>query len=96
MIKACHNVRDKAIISVLYESSVRVGEFLGIKIKNVQFDKYGAVIVVHGKIGWKRIRLVSSVPHLSNWIEHHPLKDNPEAPLWIGLGSKNHYKSLES
>ena len=94
MIKACHNVRDKAIISVLYESGTRVGEFLGMKIKNVQFDKYGAVIVVHGKTGWRRIRLFSSVPHFSNWIEHHPLKDDPEAPLWIRLGSKNHCKPL--
>ena len=84
MIKACHNVRDKAIISVLYESGARVGEFLGIRIKNVQFDKYGAVIVVHGKNGWRRIRLVSSVPHLSNWIEHIPLKIILKHPYGLG------------
>lgn len=27
LIKACRNVRDKAIVSVLYESRIRVGEF---------------------------------------------------------------------
>jgi integrase len=46
LIKACVGVRDKAIVSVLWESGVRVGEFLGMEIKNVQFDGYGAVIIV--------------------------------------------------
>jgi len=92
LIKACVSVRDRAIISILWESGVRVGEFLGMKIKNVQFDQYGAVMVVGnrgGKTGSRRIRLVSSVPHLSNWLEHHPCKGDPEAPLWVGIGSKN-------
>ncbi len=52
------------------------------------------MIIVHGKTGWRRIRLVSSVPHLSNWLEHHPLKDNPEVPLWVGMGTKNHNKPM--
>ncbi|MDI6798938.1 MAG: tyrosine-type recombinase/integrase, partial [Candidatus Aenigmarchaeota archaeon] len=75
MIRVCYNVRDKAIISVLWESGCRVGEILSIMIRNLQFDKYGAIMIVHGKTGYRRIRLVSSVPHLSNWLEHHPLKD---------------------
>jgi integrase/recombinase XerD len=90
LIKACYNVRDKAVISVLWESGCRVGELLGMKIKNVQFDEKGAVIIVYGKTGSRRIRLVSSVPHLSNWLEHHPHKEDPEAPLWVSIGSKNH------
>ena len=35
----------------------RVGEFLGMAIKNVQFDKYGAIIIVYGKTGWRSARL---------------------------------------
>lgn len=69
-----------------------------IEIKNVQFDQYGAVIVVGnrgGKTGARRIRLVSSVPHLSNWIEHHSCKDDPESPLWVGIGSKNYGKQID-
>ncbi len=33
LIKACCNPRDKAIVSVLYESGTRVGEFLGMKVR---------------------------------------------------------------
>ena len=49
MIKACHNPRDKALISVHWESGCRAGEMLGMRIKNVQFDEKGAVIMVYGK-----------------------------------------------
>jgi integrase len=95
LIKACYNVRDKAMISVLWESGCRASELLGMKIKNVQFDDKGAVIIVFGKTGSRRIRLVSSVPYLSNWLEHHPYKDNPEAPLWVSIGSKNHAEQIK-
>jgi len=43
----------------------------------------------------RRIRLVSSVPSLSVWLSHHPDKDNPEAPLWVGLGTRNKNKHLK-
>ena len=83
MINAAYSTRDKAIVSVLYESGCRVGEFLCMKIKNVQFDRYGAIIVVCGKTGYRRIRLVLSVPYLAEWMNMHPLKDDPDSWLWI-------------
>ena len=85
MINAARNSRDRAIISVLYESGCRVGEFLSMRIKNASFDRYGAVIVVHGKTGYRRIRLVSSVPYLAEWLNSHPFKEDSEAWLWISL-----------
>ena len=85
MINSAQNARNRAIVAVLYESGCRAGEFLSMKIKNVSFDRYGAVILVHGKTGHRRIRLVSSVPYLAEWLNSHPLKDNPEAWLWISL-----------
>jgi len=85
MIYSAQIARDKAIVAVLYESGCRVGEFLSMKIKNVQFDRYGAIIVVHGKTGYRRIRLVSSVPYLAEWINNNPFNGNPEAWLWISI-----------
>jgi len=49
MIDAAQNARDRAIVAVLYESGCRAGEFLSMKMKNVSFDRYGAIIIVHGK-----------------------------------------------
>ncbi|RLI80892.1 hypothetical protein DRP04_07330 [Archaeoglobales archaeon] len=87
MIDAARTPRDRAIVSVLYESGCRVGEFLSMKIKHVSFDRYGAVVVVHGKTGYRRIRLVSSVPYLAEWLNTHPFKDDPEAWVWISLNN---------
>ncbi len=83
IVDFCDNVRDKAIVSILYEAGLRAGELLSLKLKNVIFDNYGAILIVDGKTGRRRIRIVASAKLLAKWIEQHPLKDNPEAPLWI-------------
>ncbi len=85
MIEAADNLRDKAMIAVLYESGTRRGEFLSLRIRDVVFDDYGAVIKVRGKTGERRIRLVSSVPYLLRYLDIHPRKDDPDAPLWVKM-----------
>lgn len=89
MVDAADNPRDKAIIFCLYETGARIGELAAAKIKHCVFDKYGAQLIVDGKTGMRRVRLVSSVPLLSSWISFHSNRDNPDAPLWIGIGKKN-------
>jgi len=51
MIDAADHIRDKAFISTLYESGCRIGELLCLQIKHVQFDEFGAVLLVNGKTG---------------------------------------------
>jgi integrase len=88
LIEAAEHPRDKALISVLYESGCRIGELATLKIKHVSFDKYGAPIIVSGKTGMRRARLIVSVNYLATWLASHPLKKNPEAPLWVNIGTK--------
>lgn len=52
------NPRDKALVQVFYESEARACELLTMKIKQVSFDENGAVIMVQGKTGARRIRLI--------------------------------------
>ena len=92
MIDAADHIRDKAFISTLYESGCRIGELLCLQIKHVQFDKFGAVLLVNGKTGQRRVRVIASEPRLHQWIENHPFKDNPDAPLWITIGTNSRYK----
>lgn len=95
MIDATYNLRDKSLISILWESGARVGEISSsLLIKNVAFDKYGAVLTVDGKTGMRRVRLVSSASLLADWLNAHPDKDNPEAPLWLGAKEKNNGKAI--
>ena len=82
-------MRDKAIILCLYESGARVGEFLPIQIKHIQFDQYGALIMLYGKTGSRRIRLIASSPMLAKWLSVHPDRENPESYIWTGLSNTN-------
>ncbi|MCK4477037.1 tyrosine-type recombinase/integrase [Candidatus Bathyarchaeota archaeon] len=82
VLKHCSNFKEKAVISCLYESGCRATEFLDWRIGDIVFDKRGAVLNVKGKTGERRIRLIESVPHLQQWLETHPNRDEKRAYVW--------------
>lgn len=88
LIQAADNPRDKAFVFTLYESGCRIGELLTLKIKNVDFDEYGAILLVDGKTGERRIRVISAANLITEWLNKHPLKNDPEALLWISKDYK--------
>jgi len=90
LIQTAEHPRDKAYVAVADESGGRPGEVLTMKVRSVTFDEYGAVIVVRGKKGERRIRLVASAPYLAAWLDIHPERENPNAPLWVNIGTTNH------
>ncbi|MCK5341861.1 MAG: tyrosine-type recombinase/integrase [Candidatus Heimdallarchaeota archaeon] len=83
MLTACENQRDRAFLIVLWDSGARVGEILNLNIRDVQLDKYGAVAIVDGKTGMRRLRLIDAVPDLQMWLNQHPQRNNPDAPLFV-------------
>jgi site-specific recombinase XerD len=94
LIESAKNVKERAFISTLYESGCRIKELLSLKIKNIEFDDYGAQLIVSGKTGSRRVRIISSAPFLKEWIDTHPNKKNREAYVWINReGVPMKYKS---
>jgi len=87
MIELADNARDKAIVAFLYESGCRIGEFLNMHIKDVSFDKFGAIVHVSGKTGSRDIRIVNCVPYLKEWIRYHP-DNNAENWFWVSKYEK--------
>jgi integrase len=87
MIQAAGHPRNRAIISVLWESGCRAGELLSLQIKHVVFEESLTRIMVKGKTGMRRVPLIDSTPYLAEWIENHPFRDDPDAPLWVGIGT---------
>ena len=85
LLAHCQNLQDKALIHVHYEAGTRPGEILSLKMKNVKFDEYGAIISVAGKTVSRPIRLIESVPNLLTWYNTHPFKEDPDHPFWITL-----------
>ena len=84
ILSACaDSTRDKAMLSVHAEAGTRVGELLGLRIKDFTIDKFGGVIKVEGKTVVRPIRIVKSVPYLTKWINDHPNKDDHDSALWV-------------
>ena len=95
LLSSCQTQRDRALISVLWDSAARVSEILNIDIGKVQFDKYGATVIVNGKTGMRKLRLINSVPDLQIWLNQHPDRENHNAPLFVTLRKKgNGYPRL--
>jgi site-specific recombinase XerD len=94
LVEATENQRDRALTLTHYESGCRIGETLSLRIINVSFDQYGAVLIVDGKTGPRRVRVVAAAPALASWLSIHPQRQCPNAPLWVGVGTVGRYKAL--
>ena len=90
LLRAVHtagNLRDIAILEVLAGTGLRVGELLALQIGDVTLrERSGMVTVRQGKGGkYRQVPLTADVrAALSAYLDKHPEKDNPAAPLWLG------------
>ncbi|HUT17265.1 MAG TPA: tyrosine-type recombinase/integrase, partial [Acidobacteriota bacterium] len=87
LVEAAENQRDRAFILTHYDGGFRIGETLSLKILHVTFDKYSAVVRVDGKTGPRKVRLTIASPALALWLSMHPFRNDPNAPLWVGIGT---------
>ena len=89
LLQACETQRERALIAVLWDSGARLSEILSRNIGHIQFDKYGATVVLKGKTGERQCRLTSSAPDLQALINNHPCRDDPTAPIFVTYRRKN-------
>lgn len=85
LLAACDTQRDRALIAVLWETGARLGEIADLNVGHIEFDRYGAKALVNGKTGQRPIRLIDAVPDLQLWINMHPARNDPAAPLFVNL-----------
>lgn len=68
ILAACKTSRDRALISVLYEGGLRIGEIGQLTWEKVTFDEHGLIINLDFKTGKPRfIRCVFATPYLKEW-----------------------------
>jgi integrase len=103
LLEACRHPRDKAIIAVLADSGMRIGALASCRVKNAEFNQYGAIIYISKTSKSKKTTPAKGIPitwstgYLNQWLAVHPLKDDPEAPLWVTRSKKMEplsYKSI--
>ena len=84
MIRTATSQRDKAMLAVGFEAGLRATELLTLNVGSVSFDDRGARLHVEkGKTGSRVVRLVSSPKLLSQHLETHPFRNDPDVPLWL-------------
>ena len=88
IVSCATNSRDKAILFMLYESGARIGEIANLKVKDVIFDSDGTLIIVDGKTGMRKVRLVASETYIKSYLNDSRHIDNPESPLWLKSDKK--------
>jgi site-specific recombinase XerD len=94
IIKATAKGRDRALVHLLYESGSRAGELLNLKIGDVTFDEYGALIDLKGKTGERTVQVVTCVPDLKAWLNSHPYRNDENAPLFMSFSRSNYGDGL--
>jgi integrase len=89
-LKWVTNKRDRCYHTMARDLSARPHEILSLKIKDIVFKTTGKVqyaeVLVNGKTGTRPIPLIQSIPYIKEWLSNHPSRNNPNSPLFIGLG----------
>ncbi|MHA1209399.1 MAG: tyrosine-type recombinase/integrase [Candidatus Freyarchaeota archaeon] len=86
MLRKAPNYRDRAILSLLWETGMRVGELCSLNVGDVIATEYGYdVIVRESKTETRTIPVVKSARYLAEWLNFHPQAEDPEAPLFVTL-----------
>ncbi len=90
LANATENIRDRAFILTIGESGMRIGEFLTLKMKSLEFTDDGCdmKIISEKSLTARTVPVFTSVPALRDWINIHPQKDNQEAYLWVNFAGK--------
>jgi integrase len=91
LFRGFQNVRDRALIMMLYESAARPGELLSCNIADFSSNEKGDFISLQGSKGTpdRTNQLVRAGRTVREWLAQHPFGgsigdiDDPSAPLWV-------------
>jgi integrase/recombinase XerD len=83
VLQIAHNPRDHALVSMLWESGGRIAELGNLQLQHVTRATHGFTLDLTGKTGKRSILLIASAPSLAAWLNNHPFRHDPAAPLWV-------------
>lgn len=90
------DLRLQCYLTLALESLGRPQELLYVRLRNIElFDNHAKVwIADHGKEGTGLLQCIDSYPYLAKWLEVHPLKNDPDAFLFVNIGNTNTLKQM--
>jgi len=95
MIQAIPNRKHRAMCAVIFDGCLRKSELIKMKIGELEDCGDYIDVTVRGKGNRVDVvTLIDSVPYLRDWLNVHPFREDPEAPLW--LKERNEGKPLQA
>ena len=86
MINVASSIRDKAIISIMFETGCRIGELINLRVKDVEMDNNSGHLTLKGKTGMRKIPIKRSLSYLALYLDSIN-KSDPNKPLWLDVGT---------
>jgi len=84
MIEVCQNSKDRAIVSVLYEGGLRIGEIGNLRWRDIKFSDWNVTLSTSFKTGKSRtIPLVMSRAYLAAWRNDYPIEETPDSFVFL-------------
>lgn len=84
MIKAAKTSRDKAMIGILYEGALRIGEIGNLTWSQVKFTSWNCQINTSEKTGKDRyIPIVLARAYMASWMDAYPKEITPDSFVFL-------------
>jgi site-specific recombinase XerD len=94
LIDNAPTIQKRAFLACLYESGARPEEFLRLSNLDFEIEPDGIVLLLRGKTGQRRVKIILFASLFQQWLELHPLKDQQCYPLWISESSNSKNEQL--
>lgn len=86
LLDAANSLRDRALIALLYDTGMRIGELASLRKKDIDTDSEPAHVTVNGKTGARRVPIMFSVPYVVQYL--NSIKGvKPNDSLWLAAGT---------
>ena len=82
------SIRDRAMISLLYDSGCRPSELLDLYRKDVIFDDDGLIVLFNGKTGGRRVRIITTLDS-DKFLREYLLLNSDDKLFDIGIERLN-------
>lgn len=97
LLQACKNQRDRAMLTFLDQTGCRASEMTMTRIGDISTsgnENYITITLGQGKTGRRRIIITEGISEIILWLNMHPLKHDPNAPLFVCFSDNHKYKKL--
>ena len=88
LLSALPHPRDRALVMLLRETGLRIGEALSLDVRDVEITpRYGRLHIRYSKTAERYVEFVKAIPYLRAWLSVHP-DPKPNSPLFVTLRGK--------